>query len=398
MKRILSLTLVAVIVLTTMSLTSCEVVRGFVDGFINEVTKPQPKPEARATITEEEWLKIYDISNFTLEMNTNPGKYIIEVSEDFLRLERSDGADYHVNMAYDLKNGYLLSETAVGWLAYEGLGEAPSEDELKIFEMGFLDKVEFSALTYNEETKIYTYQSEDAIYDFRFADGVLCSIDARGVDPEDTTYVKISNVGTTVVEISEYTVINDGKMDPSKADASVRTTVTSEELAAHLDIRNATICAATLADFGEAGSIILKLAENGMTMASGSMFESEKQYMAFIDGIMYSVYERNGEYVASKYASLEEINPYIEMAKENLTVDYLVYNEEGRYYSLNLGDGQDFYFYFENGQLVRGAYVMDYGYGEFMELHFVLKNVGTTVVELPEFTVSDNSYPGVMVD
>lgn len=385
MKRILSLILVAIMMLTTMSLTSCEMLKGFIDGFVGELT-------TRTTITEEEWNKIEDISNFTLEMNTNPGKYIIEVSEDFLRLERSDGANYHVNMAYDLKNGYLLSETAVGWLAYEGLGVAPSEDELKIFEIGFLDKVEFSALTYNEETKIYTYQSEDAIYEFRFENGALLSIDARGVDPEDTAYVKVYNVGTTVVEISEYTVINDGKMDPSKADASVRTTVTSEELAAHLDIRNATICAAALAEFGEAGSIILKLAENGMTMVSGSMFESEKQYMAFIDGIMYSVYQRNGEYVASKYASLEEINAYIEMAKENLTIDYLTYNEEGRYYSLNLGDGQDFYFYFENGQLVRGAYVINYGYGDgSMEIHFIVTDVGTTIVDLPEFTVSGNS-------
>lgn len=392
MKRILSLTLVAIMMLTTMSLTSCEMLKGFIDGFVGEFT-------TRTTITEEEWNKIEDISNFTLEMNTNPGKYIIEVSEDFLRLERSNSAGYYANMAYDLKNGYILSETAVGWLAYEGLGQAPSEDELKIFEMGFLDKVEFSALTYNEETKSYTCQTEDAIYEFRFENGALLSIDARGVDPEDTTYVKVYNVGTTVLEISEYTVINDGKMDPSKADASVRTTVTSEELAAHLDIRNATICAATLPDFGVEGSIILKLAENGMEMVSGSMFESEKQYMAFIDGIMYSVYERNGEYVASKYASLEEIDAVIAMAKENLTIDYLTYNEEGRYYSLNLGDGQDFYFYFENGQLVRGAYVMDYGYGDgSMEIHFIVTDVGTTIVDLPEFTVSGNSNPGVMVD
>lgn len=392
MKRILSLTLVAIMMLTTMSLTSCEMLKGFIDGFVGELT-------TRTTITEEEWNKIEDISNFTLEMNTNPGKYIIEVSEDFLRLERSNSAGYYANMAYDLKNGYLLSETAVGWLAYEGLGVAPSKDELKIFEMGFLDKVEFSALTYNEETKSYTYQSEDAIYEFRFENGALRSIDARGVDPEDTTNVKISNVGTTVVEISEYIVINDGKMDPSKADASVRTTVTSEELAAHLDIRNATICAATLPDYGEAGSIILKLAENGMELSIGSVYEDEKQYMAFIDGIMYSVYERNGEYVASKYASLEEIDTVIATAKENLTIDYLTYNEEGRYYSLNLGDGQDFYFYFENGQLVRGAYVINYGSGDgSMEIHFIVTDVGTTIVDLPEFTVNGNSYPGVMVD
>jgi hypothetical protein len=169
-------------------------------------------------------------------------------------------------------------------------------------------------------------------------------------------------------------------------------TVTNEELAAHLDIRNATICAATLADYGEAGSVILKLAENGMVMVSGSMFESGKQYMAFIDGIMYSVYERNGEYVASKYASLEEIDAMIATAKENLTIDYLTYNEEGRYYSLHLGDGQDFYFYFENGQLVRGAYVINYGSGDgSMEIHFIVTDVGTTIVDLPEFTVSGNS-------
>ena len=136
-----------------------------------------------------------------------------------------------------------------------------------------------------------------------------------------------------------------------------------------------------------------------MELSIGSVYEDEKQYMAFIDGIMYSVYERNGEYVASKYASLEEIDAVIAMAKENLTIDYLTYNEEGRYYSFNLGDGQDFYFYFENGQLVRGAYVINYGSGDgSMEIHFIVTDVRTTIVDLPEFTVSGNSYPGVMVD
>lgn len=384
--------------LSAISLTSCEMVQGFVEEWMGKITTSTTAPEdkVRTTITETEWLNMYELTNYTVTMEMDPGKYVIEISEDFVRLCLSDGEDFNMNITYDRKNGCLLSNTSVGWLAYPTMEGLPTSEDIMLKEMGILDEIEFSALTYDEQKKSYIYSDEYDIYEFSFKDGVLYSMEAKSLDPEDVERMEISKVGVTVVEIGEYTIANDGMMDPSKADVSVRTTVTSEELAAHLDIRNATACAATFS-YGEVGDISVKLAENGLELSLFTSYENENQYFAIADGVLYSLYDKNGVYVGSKYAYLEEIFSVLETVKESLSVDALVYDEEGRYYVLNLEEGASLYFYFENGQLVKGAYVIDYGYGEFMELHFALKDVGTTIVELPEYTLS-NSDSGIIVD
>ena len=78
-----------------------------------------------------------------------------------------------------------------------------------------------------------------------------------------------------------------------------------------------------------------------------------------------------------------------------MSTEYLTYDEEGRYYKLNI-EGVELYLYFENGKLVKGVYLTDEtGMDELTEIVFTVTDLGTTTVTLPEFEINDSP---VMVD
>ena len=252
MKKILSLTLVAVMLLSMLMLTSCDPVESVTD-FFNGIFGEE---EARTTISEDEWNKAWDVNNFTFKVEAN-GLYMhVYAAGDLAKSVQSMG-DYTIDVIMDIKNGLMISDSSVGWLAVN----VPSDyypESITLGSIGYLENFEFAELTYDESKKAYVKEEEYASYEFRFEDGKLVYAEFRPENYETEGLLTITDIGTTVVEVGEYTIINDGKVDPSKADADVRTTITKEDLEAHLDLRNFTINVATMTE-SIAGGITFKV-------------------------------------------------------------------------------------------------------------------------------------------
>ena len=407
MKKILSLTLVAVMLISTLMLTSCNeaimTAGSYVDGFINGVIDYfTPGPSYRTGITEAEWYMAGSNQNFTISASDSGQEMTLVVADNLIKVDLNYVEDYKINLICDLENRVILTETKVGYLAYKEDSLSTSRELLTLGNMGYLPSVEFSEIVYDVEKEAYVYDSSYMNYECYFRDGKLYELKIS-YDAEDDYAVIINNIGTSVVEMVEYTVINDGEVDPSKAPADVRTTVTNEELAAHLDMRNFTINGATMQMvFGI--DISLKMADTAAELLVSAMGEDAmKQYLAFVDDNIYSIEKYGDGYLATRIAevTMQEINETIEMAKEYMTTDYLVYNEEGRYYILEV-EGYTFYLYFEDGKLVKGEFIMPQsGMGSTspstyaandnercLEIIFVVTDIGTTVVELPEYVIS----------
>ena len=404
MRKILSLTLVAVMLLSTLALTSCNEVLltagGYVDGFINGVIDYfTPAPTYRTEITEMEWYLASSNANFTISTSDRGQEMTLVVADNLIKVDLNYVEDYKINLICDLENRVILSETKVGYLGYKEDSLSTSRELLTLGNMGYFPDVEFSELVYDAEKGAYAYDSGYMKYECYFREGKL--FEAKIYYSDDEPSAIINNIGTSVVEIGEYTIINDGEVDPSKAPADVRTTVTNEELAAHLDMRNFTINAATMQIIYTI-DIDLKVADTALDFYVGALgSELMHNQLAIINDELYSIGISSNQYVATSMgATMEEVNQAIEDAKEYMSTDYLVYDEEGRYYILEV-EGYTFCLYFEDGKLVKGECIMPQsGMGSTspstyaandnercLEIVFVVTDIGTTVVELPDYEI-----------
>ena len=114
--------------------------------------------------------------------------------------------------------------------------------------------------------------------------------------------------------------------------------------------------------------------------------------MTIVDGVLYSI-ERYGDgYLATSIGTIESILAEISPIEDISIVDYLVYDEAGRYYTLDI-EGLKFYLFFEEGQLVKVVYAMEIVYSadyvEYLEIIILVSDIGSTVVDLPEFVISE---------
>ena len=402
MKKLLSLTLVAIMLLSTLALTSCNElfskVGGFVEGIFN------PKPSYRTEITEVEWHKVDLIDNFTLEMTSDHQNITLVANGSMVKADVDYGEATQLNLIIDLKNLCFITKTDAGFLGYKATTGVGAPQSITLGDIGYLPEIEFSKLEYVEDKGAYIYTEDMVVCEFYFRDGALyeAKMYHYTTEAEIRERLEVKNVGTSVVENIEYTVVNDGKVDASKAPADVRTTVTNDELVAHLNMRNFTIKAAAM-QYVIGINASLKIADTAAELSVTAMGEGDmKQYLAIIDNELYSIEKYGDGHLATSLGSnMDQVNEAIQMAKEYMSTDYLVYDEEGRYYILEVEE-YTFYLYFEDGKLVKGECIMPQSgmgstspspYAEndnknYLEIVFVVTDIGTTVVELPEYVIS----------
>lgn len=404
MKKFLSLALVVIMLLSTLMLTSCDPI-GSIKGFFGKIIWKDGG--ARGTISLSEWIAAGNNTNYTLVLEEGGVKFEAFVTDDGARVEYFYGEKNQGTIFIKFDNFCLIRESTVGWLGYEEFEEL-EEESYSLANVLDFDKKSFEKLTYDKNEKCYYTESYGTIIKYYFEEGKLVRMVSIPSDPDDEYYegAEIKNIGTTVVEFPEYTIVNDGKVEPSDADESVRTTVTNEDLLKHLDMTNLTATAVVYSE-GFMSEISLKIAENGLELTATQDGEIMSQYMTIIDGILYSIEPYGEEYLATSLEmSFEEMLAEIGPIEEYLNVDNLVYDEVGRYYVVEI-DGDMLYLYFENGQLVKavcmvnGIYIGSIGGAgsaapnapitysttkhEYPEIILVISDVGTTEVEIPEF-------------
>lgn len=408
MKRFLSLALVAIMLLSTLMLTSCDPI-GQITGFINGLIVKDG--EVPPSITLYQWTSCNEITNFTLTINEGDGYgATLLVSESAAKIDLKLGDYLSQNIIVDLDNDCLIRNSCVGYLGYCGIGYIDPE-ELTLHSIAQFTKEDFEKLVYDAENKCHYIDENGTRGYFYFENGKLVRLSIAILEDDGTSfeYATVSNIGTTVVDIPEYTLVNDNKIDPSTAGEDVRTTVTSEDLLNHLDLTNLTVNAA-LYDYGMMVEVSLKVAENGAELSAYADGETVNQYFTFVDDVLYSIEPLgNRHFATSMDVTGSEISEAIAELDISQVMDLLVYNEEGRYYELEI-EGLKFYLYFENGQLVKAVFMsnehFDIGSSapgsaapmstataeeiNYLEMIIVVSDIGTTTVDIPEYTFSDD--------
>ena len=230
MKKIISLALVTVMLV--FALASCDM--------INKLLGKEPeKTPVRTTITEEEWKALETTTNFTAEgtmsstmsrgeeSQTSNSKGLLKQSDtavydktEYLYEDEEPSVDESYYVEKDGKSYYLVDMGSdLGWVAHE---------DNDIFNT-MLDvacggeEIEFKDLVYDEEKKayVYTLDEEDihGVISLYFEDGKLVKtvISATGdmgegedaIHAEASQTIVFSNIGTTTVDLPEYTIANE---------------------------------------------------------------------------------------------------------------------------------------------------------------------------------------------
>ena len=217
MKKFLSLALVAVMLLSTLMFTSCDVnsLMEMLGGSFGSATTPAettpeettPPAPKRYTITDAEWEAILNSTNYTWKMSYDGSNGVEYFVGDNAVCMISKQGDISNTVYGENKNGkvYQIMDPHQNgqWVAFED--KYSSWDDVPSLgkQTGLADSKLFEMLQYNEATKSYIAEEDGDKAEFFFEDGKLIKATATdGTNPD--MYWVIENVGTTVVTLPQY--------------------------------------------------------------------------------------------------------------------------------------------------------------------------------------------------
>lgn len=202
MKKHLSLILAAIMLLATLS--GCDIAKQAFHDYMNSVTSGKT---VRTTVTEEEFLAAMASTSFTADIITtgddSPLEVHYKISDSALYVKQTqtvaDVTDEHETYVVLIDDVYFaLRKTQSGYVAY------PQSSTLNVPKLSqLIGEFAYSDLVYNETSKSYKYSVGDKFgyTEFFFENGILKSVHVESQNMERDVY----NVGTTVVELPEFT-------------------------------------------------------------------------------------------------------------------------------------------------------------------------------------------------
>ena len=200
MKRFLSFMLVAIMLLLTFALTSCDPVND-VKSFVNKVLGKEE--ETRYTITENEWNTAFNVANYTVSMESDGYSIVAELAYPYMKYAMSvpgAGDEYNQTVFMNLSTGELYAQQDSEWVKANA-GDTADESEVAL--KNEMVDIKFADLSYDEASKAYTYKDEDTYYSFKFENGKLVSIEMLSVDVSISARQTVTNIGTTTVEMPQ---------------------------------------------------------------------------------------------------------------------------------------------------------------------------------------------------
>ena len=385
MRKILSLTLVAVMLLSTLMLTSCSSITDFFNGLLG---KEEP---VRTTITEMEWRNAYKNKNYTLEFEDGDIKADIVVCKSLVKILFKSYNVAGVSLddiavVFDLENKLILCETSIGWIAQDSedlsldLSDIFKNNQFHLGAIQGLPDVDFDELVYEEQTKSYIAKDKATLADCYFENGLLVSVTLESVDTTKNISMKITNIGTSVIDApASYENLSDKNVLAHTADANTRTTVTASEFANNKNINNSTIYVYT-SDMSALIEVVMrqnsKANETSICVAKKEMLN---QKAIVINGYLYDLTKTNGKYVATNTYSTQ--TSAVGELLGSINFSDLIYDSANGYYKYaNLTTKG--YFYFENGNLVKAVAVTNNS-----KTVTFITNINSTEIDIPAYTV-----------
>ena len=203
MKKLLSLVLIAIMLLSTLVLTSCdsETIMQIVQSIMQDQGNPAPK-EVRYTITEEEWNAVLEATNFTFIHrlpNTDSGELqtrTIKKTENAMEILYANQSSYYAMV--DGKT-YHFYQDGDEWKkqSEDNAPEIATMTFNYLFPMGSGWAELYGKLEYDEEKKCYFAVDSDVTAEFYFEDGQLVYGDVAG-------QIQFKDFGKTVVNLPDF--------------------------------------------------------------------------------------------------------------------------------------------------------------------------------------------------
>ena len=207
MKRILSLALICIMLISVLTLTSCQVYKT-VDGFVKDKLQDWGVI-TRTTITREEWDANWYSNNFSLVYTRN-GEFVSDIIKTKTTMKGYLGEQLIYFTTID-NTSYIVLEENGTWYAAEWGGRDLAEYTLYDALDGDCYNI-YDELEYDNSRQVYTWSDDELTAEFKFENGAL--IIAVFEDVETCEKLTISNVGTTSFEIPEYTIYDPTTMAP----------------------------------------------------------------------------------------------------------------------------------------------------------------------------------------
>ena len=407
MKKLTSILLIAVMLCTALTLSSCSLVEKYLPDAEN---KPEEAPkESRTTITLDEWIEAMNTTNFSYIQTIWFSDYTPYI--DSTTTFRFDGTTLMAKCEFiedDETEIFYTYYTKIDDVLYtieedRGIYKAEIADAELVIPTalkGFLGAGEdlvtrFEDLVYDEETKCYTHTATDNstynnFHELSFADGKITSVRASFRSSQfsyDTTYF---DFGTTEITLPDFTLPED----------EVRTTVTLEEWLKAMKIDNYT---RSVEFYGRDG--------DGSQVHDSSLFEIfdgtdgyRKQevtggdpqfaYTTTIDGVQYDIFMEGADWVA-----IPTMYPFAitlgyafggDDDERSSVYELLIYDSETETYKYEFhldGITISYEIGFENGEITKFDIVEVYDNG--IIIYFVCTNFGENDVTLPDFTFAE---------
>lgn len=381
MKKFLSLALVCVMMLSIFALASCGNNTTDTTKKTTEATEPttstttkQDNP-TRYTVTEGEWDAMWSSTNFTLTSTVD------EETSEILNTETAMAAYVNGQPQYffDIigETVYMVMQGESGnWLGaevpeYSYLASATLATSLD----ESLAEV-YDDLTYNEADKAYTWANGEYSAKYQFENGAL--VIAEFWTSESTAPTTITNVGTTQVDVPEYTIFNgDGEEEEEKSDLPL----SIEDWAAVWNTNNFTL-SYTEGDFEQVDEISSTKYKRTTYSDDGEIIY---MYREIVNGIEYQITKGEDgawEGVVAE-PNLEEYTLSYLFGHPGVSELYneLVYDEENDEYVIST-EYSTARFTIISGMLVY-VEIINTESDVTMEIY----SCGSTEVEIPEYTV-----------
>lgn len=167
-------------------------------------TTDKKEDEIRTTITEDEWNKTLQMSNYTLTWVMPEFTQVNLITEDAIKTSTldSDYLSFCVN-----ENGYFYGLQIVSGVWCK-LPNVAGDSSYSTFAKYFNVQSKFSELKYDKENKTYIEHviqgTEEFDCAYSFENGVLVQVKFSSPDMDFDVFYYITDIGTTVVEVPEY--------------------------------------------------------------------------------------------------------------------------------------------------------------------------------------------------
>lgn len=348
--------------------------------------------EEKATLTEKEWLDAMKSLNFSVDvLLCGPdadnvykeemfaaGKYTADarhMTSPFLE----NGEAYYTEIDGQL---YEISKTEKGYMATQStdsqvvtLGEAILDRE-GIREVFYLLKYDAASDSFKGEKT--TEEGDTSTYEFKFENGKIVSatVSLPTFGEKVRQVTSVYNVGTTTVTLPEYWI---------KAPY--------EEW---LDIFKEYNYTLDMQIFSTQMTTKMTLTSGQSTTTQGE--EVVENFAAIIDGITYDIEKVDGVYVATQQEEAFAPQSVYDVLFSNMLYDVsqlyenLDYDKEADLYVAQYtnpyGNITTLKYKLKDGKLTEMSYLLADSEGAIAQ-KVEVTNIGTTVVELPEFTFAE---------